>query len=476
MKKKRKPLFWIGILVLGFAACSTPQGVLHTLEQDIKAFPVYEFTAVGEIHFQDPALLPEDMLHRYAVTGQRNREVGVLEGSIHFTDEYGLSLFETHIVQTDRESFANVTSMLQYYTDRMFFHTDLPTVADVFGTDTHLTGGNLLSNHVPLDLLSLVSTLQNQTEVEVEEGTFRFPLKGAPLQREVIQALTAPLSLLDTVSAQTQLVDQSPVSILLEREFEVLYLEMVVIFAQDDAGFTVWLTLEMPGFATITADVIHEVVAEQSVLLPGQTITVEEFAEIYIQYREALDRAIFLIESQIVIIVDLPELRMVNHQLNTDLLTAMEMEIGGEHFYVSVMENASNTQAQLGIYSFSSAMNIFYTALPAYIASETLALFVLDYLDTGDYDADEFFRTEMHINAQDTAAVTALYFYDNLVGPTLHIYVLESIDGTDEALLLRIIVLLDSLTNEAVASLNQLGLHIGFDFQGIMVRAIGELR
>ena len=154
----------------------------------------------------------------------------------------------------------------------------------------------------------------------------------------------------------------------------------------------------------------------------------------------------------------------------------MDMEIGDQIFQVSVMENASNTQTPLGIYSFTSAMNILYTTAPAYFASETLALFVLDYLDTADYDADEFFRTEMHINAQDTAAITALYFHDNLVGPTLHIYVLESVEGTDYALLLRVIVLLDNLLNETIAALNVLGFYIGFDFQNLLIRALGDLQ
>lgn len=480
MKKRIGLLFFIGLIVLGLSACFGSDHVLTELEQQLEAFTVYEFTAVGSVLFLNTEHPEDASSFHHAVTGSRNRQNGQLRANVHYIDENESSLFETSVLQANRRTYIGFLPLLQHHIDTIYPQAELPTVETAFDAEAYLIYQQAALEHVPLDLLALVDRLKADTEVEISEGTFRFPLENEAVKQEVVEILVAPLSFLETlnalVSSETDISEQTVLEQIRQGDLSGMYLEMVVLFSEDGQSLTVWLTLHAAGFVTITVDVIYEQTGQWQVAVPEQTIEEAEFIETYQAYRAALARAVFMLESDITIIQNLPELRMVGHQLSTELLTDMTIEIGGQPFIVSVMEHASNTQTPIGVYSFSSAMNIFYTVLPAYFASETLALFVLDYLDTEDYDADEFFRTEMRTNAQDTAAVYALYFYDNLVGPTLHIYVLESIAGTEYALMLRIITLLDNLTNEAIATLNELGFYIGLDFQAMLAHAIEDLR
>ena len=476
MIKKMGLLLCALLLLLGFSACSSAEGALTALRQEVEAFPVFDFTAVGEIQFANPDTMPEGLQLRYGITGRRNRETSALDAMVHYTDEDGVSVFETHVLQSRNVRLLDFTPVLQHKIDQTYPEFTLPTVTEAFGADTYLIATNYIPSHIPVDLPSLIQMLERNEEFELDEGVFRFSLENDVLRAEVLEIVTAPFALLDYLFTLTREQHTSVMDVLQTGDLSEMHLELAVIFEEEGESFAAWITLEVPGFVTITADILVGKTSAWALTSPRNTITSDEFAEKYENYKAALARAIFLIESDITIIRNLPELQMVGHNLSTELLTVVDMEIGGQMFQVSVMENASNTQTPLGIYSFTSAMNILYTTVPAYFASETLALFVLDYLDTEDYDADEFFRTEMHINAQDTSAITALYFHDNLVGPALHIYVLESIEGTDYALLLRVIVLLDNLLNETIATLNVLGFYIGFDFQNLLIRALEDLQ
>ena len=478
MRKRIFALF-IFCLILGlFAACSSPARQLNTFTQQLSNLESYSFTAVGELHLED--FEDDDAPLRYFMEGTHTN--GQYTATLQYTTLEGYGLFDTSLFGTNGSTYVGFVPMLQHIMELRYSNLGTTPVADVagaFGGHPYLSHPAFHFSHILTDLPQLVDSLGSNVirdGLTIYQGAYTLRFTGDHLDDATFIELLRPFSLIFEVEAIISNGDIGSnliLSELLAGDRETYTLELV--FTQDaDGSLTSWLTLTAPGLLTLTADVTYRALPTAPIAPPHHILEPAEMLSLLADYRAAQERAQFLAESGLEIVFDLPELHMVNHPLGTNLLVPFDIEIGGETFQVSVMANASNTTAPHAVFSTSSAMTVWYTTLEAHPASEAIALFILQDLDVEDFDAENFRRTAMRVNAHNTAAVTALYYDDNLVGRTLNIYVLQRIADTDQALMLSIVVILDNMTTQGRDVLDRLGFYIGLNLGEYLAIASAE--
>jgi len=456
-------------LILGlFAACSSPVRQFNTLTRELSQLENYSFTAVGELWFEDGTETGAAPL-RYVMEGVRSTETGRFSATLLYTDLRGRQLYDMSLVEINGVSYVHFLPLFQYLMDLEYAAYEVLPVAAHFEGTPYLIHPTLELSNLLTDLPALLNSLGSSTVREaltVDQGVYALEFSGAYLSEAMFLDIFRPFLLFFELEALTLLGEGTGLSPLLSDEQAQYTLDLVFVHDAEINAFTSWLTLSIPGVLTLTADVTYQEIAPPPIAPPQDTLELAEVQGILAEYRRAQARRIFIETSGLEIVTNLPELHMVNHQLSTDLLEPFDIEIGGELFQVPVMANANNAATDDMVFSYSPGiMTIRYTALDAHSASETMALFILDVLVVDDLDAENFQRTEMRINAHDTAAVKALYYDDNLMGRTLHIYVLQNVAGTDQALFLGVVAILDNMNNHARDVLDRLGWYIGIDFR-----------
>jgi len=454
-------------LILGlFAACFSYTRQANELVQQLSQLETFTFTAEGELRFADGIDTGHTPL-RYVMEGTRSVGTGQLTATITYTDLAARPLFPLAIIETGGVAYAQFAPLFQYLMDLEYADYDANAVADAFGGSPYLALPSLDLTNLLLDIPALLDTLDADTLQDAlteDNDVYTLRLTGTTLSNAPsLGELTRPLGIFFELGA---LVGDFDSSFMTSGAPYTLHLR----FSHDEETdvFHTHLTLTAPGFLTLTASVTYRESKPVPILPPELTVDMAEIQSVMAEYHVDMERVAMIEGSDFEFDTDLPELHMVNHPLSTDLLEPFEMEIGGESFYVSVMADAVTTAMRSSVYSVSSAMTLHYTALEARAARETMIPFILTALDVEDIDAENFTRSVVRGNAHDTAAVTALHFDDNLVGRVLHLYVLQNIDGTDEALFLRVVVIMDHMTRQGREVLERLGFYIGLDFEGYL--------
>ena len=473
--RKCLSIFLIFVLLLGlFSACSAPNPLADLLDQ-LSEMEGYVFTAVGEVRFTSSASVSDELPRRYEIQGTRSA-AGALSGTITYADAEGIQFADVSLVHTNGSNYAGFLPLFQHLMDQIYApYTTLPlrdtfTGAPEFTGSPYLTDPALRFENLPIDFPALISSLDNRYVQEAlmtdDSGLYSLSLSGDQLSPHVLTAVAAPFTLysdLLTHGLQDEVSDPVLEALLLgDRSTYTLELA----FTMDEEGnvFTMWLTLQAPNLMTITADATYRAHPSVALAPPYLVFDIDLFHTLLADYHEIQALLVLLERHDLEVIYDLPELHMTMHEA-TDLLIPFYLEVGesDEIYSVSVMYGASNTSANGFVHSFTPAMSLLYTTLDTSSASATMAPFVLEDLGLDAYDAENFERTAMRVNAHDTAAVKALYFDDNLVGRTLHIYVLQNIDDSDSAIFLAVTIMLDHFTAHAYAVLEELGFLIGID-------------
>ena len=464
----------IFFLILGlFSACSSPVDGLDALTERLSSMEGYAFTAGGEVRFESEAEAARfHAPHRYVIEGARFS--GDVFATLYYIDGEGRASSDVSLFYANGSAYVGFVPFFRQMVAERYPENILP-VENVLGSHLYFAHPGLSLSDFPLDFPALIAALPEQAlrqNLTYEAGAYEFFLTGDALNQDILSTISRPFELYADLYALVAPIDEMPeigsiLALLLAGDMAEYTLALTFAHDEEDDVFMAWLTLTVPGQMTITADVVYREIPRSAVTPPQNAIEMRDVQDLALAYREALERALFLRESGLEIIYDLPELHMVGHSLNTELLIPFDMEIGGRVFTVSVMEGANNSVAnwpRIAVFSVTPTMTITYTALAAHLASETMAPFVLQDLDVESFDAGNFQRTAMRINARDTAAVKALYYDDNFVGRTLHIYVLQNLDDSDYALFLSILVMLDNLAHHSLVVLEELGFLIGIDF------------
>ncbi|MCL2368085.1 MAG: hypothetical protein FWC72_03740 [Oscillospiraceae bacterium] len=475
--------FLIFCLILGlFTACflSPQQNPLDTFARQLSELSDYSFVAAGAVSFVQA---PQDGIHmplRYAMDGGWLGDFGQFFADLHYSDYAGRPLYEISLLYSGGDTYAGFVPLFQYIMDREYSPHRAAPVSQFFdGGSPALIHPTLNPSALLMDIPALIrglSTQAVQENVTIAENGYFLELQGDQVSHDILRRIAQPFILYTELGALTRAEDVSGVDPvlypLLSADAASLHLKFWFSHDPEANAFTIWTTLTAPGLMTITADVTYRAETRAARPLPYNILDMDEVRTAVTEYRAAQARAIFIYESGLDVIPDLPELHMVDHRLNDpSLLEPFEMQIGDEIHTVSVMVGANNTANETTVFSISPAMTILYTTLAAYSAAETMAPFVLQDLAVEDYYAENFQRTNLRTNAHDTAAVNALYFDDNLRGRTVHIYVLQTIGTADRSLFMGIIVMLDDLTNRERNVLQQLSRHIGIDFQEYLTMA-----
>ncbi|MCL2563902.1 MAG: hypothetical protein FWE08_07700 [Oscillospiraceae bacterium] len=465
---KRIGLLCLFFLTLGlFTACSSPARQLDNFAQQLSALEAYTFSAVGEITFEsdtDTGALPL----RYVMEGVRSSVTGQFIADIHYTDPAGRHLYDMSLFAEGGMTHVRFVPLFQRLMDIEYAEHGAASVSEAFGGSPYLAHPTLDVTTLLADLPALVSGLDAaviRDGLVSDEGGYTLRISGEHLDDATFAGLTRPFGLFFEVGALAgdAVGPNTVLPPLLAGDRARYTLELT--FSQDGLDFHSHLTLTVPGLLTLTADVRYSAVNAAPVAPPTYIVDMDAFLYTVAAYHADMEIARLIDDYELEFIVDLPELHMVNHDLSTNLLENFEMEIGGKPFEVSVMSNAVTTASEVAVYSVSSAMTVFYMPLDARaLASDALISFILIDLDVEDLYAENFTRTDVHINAHNTAAVKALHFDDLLVGPALHIYVLQNIEGTDQALFLRVVVILDNMTTPGRQVLERLGFYIGLEF------------
>ena len=480
--RKRICTLVVFCLSLGlFAACtsSSPARPLDTFVEQLSGLETYTFTAVGALTFEN-GLDTGDLPLRYSMEGTRSAETGQFSATLHYTDQAGMQLYDMSFLEDSNVTYVRFIPIFQYLMDIEYAEFGAASVTTVFGSRSHLIHPTLDLSNLLTDFPALIRSLDAETieaGFAADQGGYTLRFTGEYLHTAAFAGLLRPFDLffdMQTLALSTSETAGRDMllSPFLTGDREQYTLD--IAFARDaDAGsFTIWLTLSAPGILTLTADVLYQAADVPPLTPPHDALGVTEVQSLLADYRMAQTRD----QSGLEIVYDLPELHMVNHHLGTDILEQFDMEIGDQTFQVSIIANANNTttsmEDQYLIFSyFPGIMTILYTTLDARSASTAMVPLVLRYISIEDLDAENFHRTPMRVNAHDTAAVTALFYDDNLMGRTLNIYVLQNIAGTDQALSLVIVVILDNMTPQGRQILDRLGFYIGIDFQAYLALA-----
>ena len=454
-----------------FVACSSPAGQLNSQLRRLSGFSSYAFTAVGSVTFEGE--VPPFHVPTY-FTMEGSSGAGQFSAALQYRDADEQHLYDMSLLENNGTVYISFVSLFQYVMDQEYADHGAASVSDVFSGNPYLIHPNLDISALLPDIPALVNDLSSRTLREglsLNQGMFTLMIPGNLLEADLLSAIAGPFGLFTDMRALSfpTALSAGPdfiLETLLGGDTETYTLEFV--FTRDTASdtFTAWLTLTAPELMTITLDITYRATDAHPLAPPSHTIDMAQLRETVLDYRAAQSRTVFLAESGLEIIHDLPELHMVGHHLErAHLLESYEMDVDGTLFQVSVMANAVNTSTGDAVFSWSPSLSIVYQTLGAYSASETMAPFVLEDLNTADHDGENFRRTSMRVNAQDTAAVKALYFDDNHMGRTVHIYVLQNLEDTDKALFLGIVIILDDLTHHSRLVLDQLGFQIGLNFQ-----------
>jgi len=467
-------VFLIICLISGlFAACSQTVDELDLFVSDLAAMEHYSFTAVGEVTFYTVGASQVPL--QYMMQGTRTS--GNTSATLYYTDAGG-RLPGLSLVYANRTSYLGFVPFVQGAMDQVYAIHGALDLESVFEDSGYLEYTAVSLEDFPLDFPVLAAGLGagNRRQILSNEGIHSLTVSGDQLHPGVLVALSDPFELLASLNTlafpPSFAPEVSPVrSPLLAGELSEYTLDLTFTREEDANVFTVWITLTAPGLMTITADVVYREASASAIAPPQDAVDLATFQAGMYAFHEMQAREIFLIESGFDFIYDLPELQMVGHDSESDLLIPFYMEIGGESVAVSLMEGASNTATEVSVFSFTPSMSLSYTTLDAHSASLTMALHVLQTLDLDAFDAENFQRTAMRLNAHNTAAVNALYYDDLHVGRTLHIYVLQNLEDSDYALFLSVVVMIDNLSFHAVAVLDELGFLIGIDFMEYVTRA-----
>ena len=482
MRKRMLPLLTLCLILGLFVGCNSSSPSTDDsapLLERFSALESYRFIAVGEVIYQgeldDTTLLPP---FRYNMEGAFCSRTNQLDALILYDDPNWSSSYALSLLQTGNVAYVTFAPLFRHILNTEY-NGDYD-LADAFGGDPFLYHPTANLTDLLPNLPALIGGLSALEEEELEgllsidaDGRYILNFPGNRLSRSLLAELTSPFSLyLDIHPLADSQADNLEETEYPKPDFfsPLLHGDMGgytlhLILAHDDT-YTAALTLTAPGLMTIRVDLIYQSAALPALAPPDSALELADMWELLASYRAAHARAAFLRESGLEIVFDLPELHMLDHRLDTDLLALHEMNINGTPRFVSVLSESRGHTAGWGnrISSFSWSMGLNYTIIDTFHASETLALFALEALSVEGFDVETYQRTPMRVNAHDTAAIKALFLEDNLVGPTLVIYVLQTIEDTDQALVLDIVVMLDRITEQNRTILDRLGFHIGIDF------------
>jgi len=494
---KRISLFLGLCLILGlFTACApTPSEELMALIEKVSALEEdHTFLAEGTLSFParfegDPVRTPA----QYVMEGRRSVRTGQLAAEIQYTDISNAHQYGVSLLTAGGGTYVSFVPLFQYIFDHEY--SDPYVLADAFPYDPYLALSTLDLSDLLVDIPAL---LQGLSRLDVDEyltvsgGMYAFSLTGEQAGRDALVRMVRPFALasdlallpgkevesendseyeadneIDPLEGEDAEIPETFLDTLFTGPLTRYRLDFTLADNEEAGTLTVWLTLITPTGITITSDVTYyKHTAVPPILPPNDPLEIAEMQALLSYYRAAQARARFLADSGLVIIPDLPELHMVDHQLSSSALIYHEMSIGDATHNVSILAAGDNTENAFtgAIFSFAPAMSFLYTSLDAFYASETMALFALRYLDIEHFDGENHKYTPMRINAHDTAAVMALVFDDNVLDRSIYIYVLQAIAGTDKALFLSIIIFPDMISNAERDALADLGFYIGLDF------------
>jgi len=466
--RKCLSIFLIFTLLLGLlSACSTPNP-LADLTRQLSEMEDYVFTAVGEVTFVSDFPVSHSFPHRYEMQGTRRADGG-FSATLVYADADGEAIADVSLIHANNSNYVGFLPLFQHIMDQTYTPHRILPLSDSFEGTPYLIDPALRLDNFPIDFPALMASLNNryvQEMLSYYDGNYSLVLSGNQLSPHVLSVVAEPFVLYSDLlihSLPADATTSDPVfTSLLSGDLSIYTLELMFTMDEETGVFTMWLTLYAPGLMTITADVIYQAQTPVPTSPPAYVVDVSTLHALMAEHRAAQWLSILLEIHDLDVIYDLPELHMTMHEA-TDLLIPFDMEVGEEVYSVSVMYGASNTSSNGFVHSFTPAMNLLYTTLDASSASATMAPFVLEDLGLDAYDAENFERTAMRVNAQDTAAVKALHFDDNLVGRTLHIYVLQNIDDSNCAIFLAVTIMLDHFTAHAYAVLEELGFLIGID-------------
>ena len=468
--RKCLSIFLILVLFFGLFVACTSSGPLDSLLEQLGEMEGYRFVAVGEVSFAEDAQIFSDMPLRYQIYGTRTAGQDMY-ATITYMEADDDQLPAVSLIHTDGISYVGFLPLFQRVMDQTYTPFTVLPVSDTFDGDPYLLDPAIALGDLPINFPALIHSLDDeylQEGLSYNDGLHTLTLSGEQFPPDVLTAITQPFALFSALyahSTETEAPHSDPVlETLRSGDLSAYTLELMFMMdeGEEESEFIMWLTLEAPGLMTITADVTYLGIPYSPISPPGFYIDVPTMRDLLVEYRDAQAQAILLERHELAVIFDLPELHMIDHEA-TDLLIPFDMEVGEEVYSVSVMVGATNTAAHGFVHSFTPGITLLYTTLDASSASATMAPFVLEEIGVDPYDGENFQRTALRVNAHDTAAVKALYFDDNLVGRTLHVYVLQCIYDSDYALFLAVIVMLDHFTAHAYAVLNELGFLIGID-------------
>lgn len=498
--RKKISLFLGLCLILGlFTACApTPSEELTTLIEKFSALDDHTFIAEGKLtlpaNLEDAESAPTPA--RYVIEGRRSVRTGQFAADIQYIDASDMHLYDLSLLTADGTSYVSFVPLLQHMFDHRYQYPY--DMTEPFDGDPYLTHPDLDLSDMLVDILALLHDLRRLDVDEyltVSGEMYAFSLTGEQAGRDALARIVRPFTLICelTVLIEEKAEEESPdesydeegetdelplpedeesersetiLDTLFTGDLAAYHLDLTLTYDEEDGTYTVWLTLTTPQNITITSDVTYQRVPVPPILSPHAAFEIGEIQAILSDYQAAQARARFLANSGLVIVHDLPELHMVDHQLSSTALEPHEMTIGGASHHVSVLAAGDNTEnAFTGtIFSFAPAMSFFYTCLDAFYASETMALFVMEELDIEHFYGENHQRTPMRINAHDTAAAMALVYDDYFLDRTINIYVLQAIPDTDKALFLWIVIFPDMVSNAERDALADLGFYIGLDF------------
>ncbi|MCL2828488.1 MAG: hypothetical protein FWD99_07110 [Oscillospiraceae bacterium] len=495
--RKKISLFWGLCLILGlFSACiPTPSEELTALIEKFSALDDYTFTAEGELTF--PAEFEAGAAHlptRYVMEGRRAARTGQFAADIQYIDGIDTRLYDLSLLETSGATYTSFAPIFQYVLDHEF--PDYYVLADAFDGNPYLVRPALDLSDLLVDIPALlreVSRLNVDEYLTAAGGFYAFSLTGEQAGREALTQMIRPFVLAadltnlttkepetdgenaaeyeedideDIADVEEPEAQETILDTLFTGPLSEYHLELTLTYDEENETYTVWLTLTTPNNITVTSDVTYKRTPVPPVLPPYGALEIAEIQEILSDYRAAQARARFLADSGLIIVHDLPELHMVDHQLSSSALESHEMVIDGSTYNVSILAAGDNTENVITgiVSSFAPAMSFLYICLDAFYASETMALFVLDAMDIEHFSGENHKHTPMRINAHDTAAAMALVYDDYFLDRTIHIYVLQAIADTDRALFLWIVIFPDMISNAERDALGDLGFYIGLDF------------
>ena len=484
MHKRMLPLLILCLIPGLFTGCtaSSPEDEVYSLLEQFSAMEGYTFSATGEAAYEGAA---ESNVHlpplRYVMNGVHVRASERFSAEIRYADAAGEPMYDIMLLQTGGMAYFTFTPFFQYVFTQEYGRGY--SMTEAFDGDPFLILPTEDFIEFLPDIPALFRVLDDLDEEELEEtlrvdeetGSYALSLAGDQIDQTVLLSLTRPFSLHSTLRplALEEGAHQEPdiFEPLVSGNMTQYSLDVVFDHDAETGIFTVELTLRAPGLVTIRTEIVYQAAVFPPITSPQNAMEIEEMREILGEYRAAYERARFLEESGLEIIFDLPELHMLDPQLNTDHLELHEIDVNGGTRSVPVLARGHTTEHGGRINSFSWSMVLSYSVIEAFYASETMAMFALQELSVEGFDVEEYQRLPMRVNARDTAAVKALVLYDNHVGPVLVIYVLQTVEDTAQAVFLDIVIMLERINDHDRTVLDRLGFNIGVDLMEYLSKA-----